>query len=96
MLLASELKPKSKVPSAFIRARLMCAIPFTELKAPPMTIFPSVCTAALRTWPLTSGLNPRSTEPSAFNRAMRLRVVPPTMVKPPPMTIFSSDWIATQ
>ena len=72
------------------RARLLRAVPPTVLKLPPMTIFPSACTAMPLTALCELGLKPVSSVPSAFTRAMKLRAVPPTVVKPPPSTIFPS------
>ena len=47
MLFASGLKPVSSVPSAFSRAIRLRAVPPTAVKVPPITIFPSACTAVL-------------------------------------------------
>ena len=47
-------KSVSREPSAFSRAMRLLDVPFTELKDPAATIFPSACTAT----DLTLALNP--------------------------------------
>ena len=69
--------------------------PLIPVNAPPARIFPSCCTARLRTVSFITGKNVASSVPSWLRRATRDRGVPLMLVKSPPMRILPSGWMLT-
>ena len=90
------VKLASRLPSAWSRAIRMRDTPLTPLKRPPSRIFPSDCTAILRTVLFRLAVKLVSTLPSALSRASFACASPPTVSKVPPMMIFPSACTATQ
>ncbi len=80
------LKLVSRLPSVFIRARRLIAVPLTVLKAPPTNGLPllSRAMAKIASFIPKPGLKVLSRLPSLFMRAMRLIAMPLTVVNSPP------------
>ena len=84
----------SRLPSPLSRAIPLRAAPFTVVKRPPSTSFPSACTATQLTSPFVLAVKVASTLPSALSRAIFACAAPPTVVKLPPMIVVPSGCTA--